>query len=312
MSQPPISKKRKSQLLDISDIPLSESLQSLQRKISSSRSSSSSSLLSSSSSSVSLSSSFQNKKVKTSTHTSQSTVWEIEDNIPHANDGSSEETVVIGVDEVACGCMAGPLAVCAAYIPKSAFITGINDSKQLSATQRTNLFDKMSQDKSIQKVVLFISPKMIDTINILQCRLQGFEMVVDELVKRNPQWKKESIRVIIDGSQAPKTSSFRQQYQFECIPKADSKSYNVAGASIFAKVLRDRYIIELSKQFPEWKWNHNLGYPNPEHLKLIREASAISIHHRRTYGCCKEKPVDSNVTPQQLQTVLPDFQFQSL
>jgi ribonuclease HII len=175
---------------------------------------------------------------------------------------------IAGVDEAGRGPLAGPVVVAAVILNSE--IIGLNDSKKLSEKKRTLLFDEIIQKAKSYKIEI-VPPKIIDEMNILQATLWGMEEAVLHLpVSANFS--------LIDGNKIPK----RLIKNAEAIVKGDGKFASIAAASILAKVTRDRIMIKLHNEYPQYNFLSNKGYPTKEHMAAIRKYG-ITIHHRRSY-----------------------------
>lgn len=184
---------------------------------------------------------------------------------------------LIGTDEAGRGPGAGPVfsaAVCFKNIDKQLIKTlkGINDSKQLSEKTREELF-LLIQENSIFHISS-ASVEEIEKLNILQASLLSMKRACDEVIK---ELKPENIKILIDGNKVIPKYQFDQEY----IIKGDSKSASIAAASILAKVSRDKFMKELSIEFPQYKWDKNKGYLTPEHLLAIDEFGTTKWHRKK-------------------------------
>ncbi len=175
---------------------------------------------------------------------------------------------VCGVDEAGRGPLVGPVSVCACVLPLTIPILGIDDSKKLSEKKREELFEKIA-DVADYCVVL-IDAATIDSINILQATKLGMKRAVEGL----------SIKPDIAIVDAVKGLDI--QVRYEPVIKADAKSYNVAAASILAKVTRDRLMRKLDEEFPQYGFSRNKGYGTAEHIAALREYGACP-EHRATF-----------------------------
>lgn len=142
---------------------------------------------------------------------------------------------IAGVDEAGRGPLAGPVVVAAVIMPLNDVIDGVNDSKKLTAKKRDDLYEKILT-KAVEYKVAVISHKTIDEINILNATKQGMLQCINGLSKKD--------YVLID---AVKTDCDVPSLS---IIHGDALSYNIAAASIIAKVTRDRLMCELDKQYP--------------------------------------------------------------
>ena len=177
--------------------------------------------------------------------------------------------LIAGVDEVGRGPLAGPVTAAAVILDPSNIPQGLNDSKQLSAKRRENLYDLIL--KSATVAVAHVSVEEIDRINILQASLLAMRNAVAAL---NPQ----PAHLLIDGNRVPDPINIPAQP----IVKGDGKSLSIAAASIVAKTVRDRLMAELSMQNPGYGWEKNAGYPSKQHI-LALQRLGVTPHHRRSF-----------------------------
>lgn len=176
---------------------------------------------------------------------------------------------IAGVDEAGRGPLAGPVVVASVIMPLNNPIDGVNDSKKLSAKKRDLLYDKIVE-QAIDMHVAIVSAETIDKINILNATKQGMIECINEL--------RQVDCVLIDAvklNASVKTVS---------IIHGDALSYSIAAASIIAKVTRDRLMLEYDKQYPQYNFAKHKGYGTAEHIRLLKEHGACSIHRRSFIG----------------------------
>lgn len=172
---------------------------------------------------------------------------------------------IAGVDEAGRGPLAGPVVVAAVIMPLNEVIDGVNDSKKLTAKKRDDLYEKILT-KAVEYKVAVISHKTIDEINILNATKQGMLQCINGLSKKD--------YVLID---AVKTDCDVPSLS---IIHGDALSYNIAAASIIAKVTRDRLMCELDKQYPQYNFSKHKGYGTAEHIRLLKQYGPCEIHRR--------------------------------
>lgn len=172
---------------------------------------------------------------------------------------------IAGVDEAGRGPLAGPVVVAAVIMPLNDVIDGVNDSKKLTAKKRDDLYEKILT-KAVEYKVAVISHKTIDEINILNATKQGMLQCINGLSKKD--------YVLID---AVKTDCDVPSLS---IIHGDALSYNIAAASIIAKVTRDRLMCELDKQYPQYNFSKHKGYGTAEHIRLLKQYGPCEIHRR--------------------------------
>lgn len=181
-----------------------------------------------------------------------------------------KDKIVAGIDEAGRGPLAGPVVCACVIMPltRENIIDGINDSKKLSEKKRELLFDKIIE-KAISYSIIEIDEKTIDEINILNATKLGMKKALENL-------KVKPDVVLID---AVKIDTNILQ---ENIIKGDAKSYNIAAASILAKVYRDRLMVEISKKYPEYGFEKHKGYGTKVHVEALKKYGKCEIH-RNTF-----------------------------
>ena len=176
----------------------------------------------------------------------------------------------IGCDEAGRGCLSGPVVAAAVILGEKFENNVINDSKQLSEKKRNSL-KSFIEENALYWAIGIVSPKEIDEINILNASFLAMHRAIDQL-----DCPKDLI--IVDGNRF----NAYHDIPHECIVKGDSKYMNIAAASILAKTYRDEYMENIDKEFPEYNWKKNKGYPTKEHRAAIKEYGA-TIYHRTTF-----------------------------
>ncbi len=177
--------------------------------------------------------------------------------------------IICGVDEAGRGPLAGPVYAAAVILPEGHIVQGVNDSKKLSEKKRSMLYDKII-DECISYSIATASPQEIDSINILQATLLAMRRAVDGL-----EIKPEI--ALIDGNKKPGLDI--EEWD---IVKGDSKSANIAAASIIAKVSRDRYMLQMAEKYPQYQFEKHKGYGTKLHYEMIEKYGICEIH-RRTF-----------------------------
>lgn len=178
-------------------------------------------------------------------------------------------TPVCGIDEAGRGPLAGPVFAAAVILPDGLEELGINDSKKLSEKKRDILFD-LIKEKAIAYSIASASEKEIDELNILNATFLAMKRAVDGL-SVTPRI------ALVDGNRKPGTG-----IEEITVVKGDAKSISIAAASILAKVSRDRYMIELDRKYPEYRFAQHKGYPTALHYEMIK-ANGISPVHRLSF-----------------------------
>lgn len=191
---------------------------------------------------------------------------------------------LIGVDEAGRGPLAGPVVACACVIYdfNQDVLTEVNDSKKITPAKRSRIFSKLISSPSVKFSFAYSQPCEIDRINILNATLKAMKKAVERLIYYNNLYSKK-ILVIVDGNKKIPDLDLNQI----AVPKGDSKSLSVACSSIFAKVLRDRWMDVISANYPEYNFKKHKGYPTKYHVDLIKKYGLSPIH-RKSFSPCKE------------------------
>lgn len=180
---------------------------------------------------------------------------------------------ICGIDEVGYGSLAGPVCIGCVLVKKcnleKLLKMDIDDSKKLNKKQRKKLFRKIIEN-SFDWSICFVSNKIIDKINIKQATLLGAKTAI-KLLNKSPDY------ILIDGINKIKYLRIPQR----SIVKGDEKSIAIASASIVAKVLRDRFMIKLNKQFRRYKFNKNKGYGTRYHIEALEKYGKTTIHREK-------------------------------
>lgn len=178
--------------------------------------------------------------------------------------------LIAGIDEAGRGPLAGPVVCACVIMPldEDKLIDGINDSKKLTEKKREELYDKIIE-RAIAYSIVEVDERTIDRINILNATKQGMKRALDGL-------KVKPDIVLID---AVKLDTDLLQ---DNIIKGDAKSYNIASASILAKVYRDRLMKELSEKYPQYNFAKHKGYGTKEHIENLKKYGKCELH-RETF-----------------------------
>ena len=175
-----------------------------------------------------------------------------------------------GCDEAGRGCLAGPVFAGAVILPPDFYHPLLNDSKQVSESQR-ELLRPIIEKESLAWFVAEVSAEEIDKINILKSSLLAMHRALDGLAIR-PEF------ILVDGNKFhpyPSTPHL-------CVVKGDGKYASIAAASILAKTHRDEAMQRLHAEYPHYQWQQNKGYPTLQHREAIRQ-HGISPWHRRSF-----------------------------
>ncbi len=194
-------------------------------------------------------------------------------------------TRVAGVDEAGRGPLAGPVSAAAVILPpawaKSGLpleLAGLNDSKQLSDTQREGFYEFIIGCAEVRHAVVLVEAGRIDTINILQATHEAMNSALARLTPA-PQ------HALVDGRPV-KTMRVPQT----ALVKGDARSYSIAAASVLAKVTRDRLMLEYDRQWPQYGFAGHKGYGTAGHLAAIAQHGPCPIHRRSFAPLKQEEP----------------------
>jgi ribonuclease HII len=182
-----------------------------------------------------------------------------------------EGKVEAGCDEAGRGCLAGSVYAAAVILPENYQNDLLNDSKQLTEKRRYQLREIIEHD-AVAWAVGIVTPEEIDKINILNASILAMHRALDQL-KVRPE------AIIVDGNRFKKY----QDLPHTTIVKGDGKYLSIAAASILAKTYRDDYMNELAKEYPQYDWLSNKGYPTKKHREAIRQYG-ITPYHRKSYN----------------------------
>ena len=191
---------------------------------------------------------------------SQNEMWMIEQS--HFDKGVK---VICGVDEAGRGPLAGPVCAAAVILPAGLVIPGLDDSKKLSDKRRRELMP-IIQENALAYGIAFASHEEIDRINILQATFLAMERALAQL-KIKPDL------ALIDGNRQKDFG-----INVETVVKGDSRSANIAAASVLAKVTRDNYMEEMAKAYPGYGFEIHKGYGTKAHYEALRNLGPSPIH----------------------------------
>lgn len=182
----------------------------------------------------------------------------------------SNNYIEAGCDEVGRGCLCGPVVAAAVILDENFEQSLVNDSKKLSFKTRMDL-DSYIKDNVKSFAIAELSPAFIDEHNILNASIHAMHRALDKLAVR-PEF------ILVDGNKF-------HPYNFiphQCIIKGDSKFLSIAAASILAKNYRDKLMIELHEEHPEYGWNTNFGYATKKHQEALIK-HGITKYHRQSF-----------------------------
>lgn len=191
-------------------------------------------------------------------------LWEIEDALYEKGIKN-----ICGVDEAGRGPLAGPVCAAAVILPDHLELPGLNDSKKLTDKRRRELFP-IIKEQAIAYGIGFATEQEIDEMNILQATFLAMQRAIDQL-----EGKAEF--ALIDGN---REKDFGLPVM--TVVKGDSRSANIAAASILAKVTRDDLMLEIAEKYPEYGFEIHKGYGTKKHYAALTEHGMCPIH-RKTF-----------------------------
>ena len=201
---------------------------------------------------------------------SEVNMWEIETS--HFDKGIE---IICGVDEAGRGPLAGPVCAAAVILPKGLEIPGLNDSKKLTDKKRRELLPVI-KEQALAYGIAFASHEEIDQINILQATFLAMERALAQLNIRPDL-------ALIDGNRQKDFG-----INVETVVKGDSRSANIAAASVLAKVTRDDYMEAMALEYPGYGFEIHKGYGTKAHYEALRNLGPCPIHRmtflKKFYG----------------------------
>ncbi len=177
-----------------------------------------------------------------------------------------KESLIAGIDEAGRGPLAGPLVCACVIMPKTDLIEGINDSKKLSPKKREELFEQILQT-ALAYSIIEIDEKTIDELNILNATKLGMKKALEALAVKPEIVFTDAVQIETDLPQ-------------KNIIHGDGLSYNIAAASILAKVHRDRLMQKLSLQYPQYQFAQHKGYGTKLHIEKLKEFGPCPLHRK--------------------------------
>ena len=182
-----------------------------------------------------------------------------------------------GCDEAGRGPLAGPVFAAAVILPKDFHHPLLNDSKKMTEKAR-ELLRPIIEKEAIAWAVEEVSAEEIDAINILNASITGMQRPVRRLDVK-PDF------LLIDGNRFKPFDG----YEYQCVVKGDGKFTAIAAASVLAKTYRDEHMRQLAKDFPQYGWERNMGYPTKEHIDAIIKYG-YTTHHRKSFHLKQLEP----------------------
>ena len=183
------------------------------------------------------------------------------------NSYSESGGLVAGVDEVGRGPLAGPVVAAAVILDPACPITGLADSKTLSAARRERLAVEIYRN-ALTWAISRAEVEEIDSVNILRASLLAMQRCINAL-------QIKPVLVLVDGIHCPDI-----EYAVEAVVRGDSRIACIAAASIIAKVARDREMIDLDRRYPGYGFAVHKGYPTRSHIEALQRLGPSAIHRR--------------------------------
>ncbi|MCW3160142.1 ribonuclease HII [Chryseobacterium oryctis] len=180
----------------------------------------------------------------------------------------SENYTEAGCDEVGRGCLSGPVVAAAVILDDDFKQNLVNDSKKLNFKTRLGL-DEYIKDNVKDFAIAELPPEFIDKHNILNASIHAMHQALDKLTIR-PEL------ILVDGNKFHPYNYIPHQ----CIIKGDSKVLSIAAASILAKNYRDKLMIELHEEFPQYGWDTNFGYATKKHQEALIKYGPTKYHRQ--------------------------------
>ncbi|WP_109357278.1 ribonuclease HII [Sphingorhabdus sp. EL138] len=175
-------------------------------------------------------------------------------------------TLTAGIDEAGRGPLAGPVVAAAVILPDGHGISGLDDSKKLTAKRRAKLEQEILE-KTIYSIAL-CDESEIDSINILQATMTAMTRAADGLSQKPDH-------ILVDGNRLPEWD-----HEAEAVVGGDAIHACISAASILAKEYRDRMMIAAAAKYPEYGWERNKGYGTAEHMAALRKHGPTPLHRK--------------------------------
>ena len=191
--------------------------------------------------------------------------------------------IIAGIDEAGRGPLAGPVVAGAAILPPKFRHKTLTDSKQLTEQQRNDIYAELTANPEFHWAVGVSDVDVIDHYNILRATWRAMQLALDALAVRPDH-------VLVDGLRVPLIGVTQT-----AIVKGDAKSFSIAAASVMAKVTRDRMMLTIHEQFPQYNFAQHKGYGTPEHLAALDQYGPSPVH-RKSFA-----PVRETIEPVQAE-----------
>ncbi|WP_108669888.1 ribonuclease HII [Peribacillus acanthi] len=171
---------------------------------------------------------------------------------------------IAGIDEVGRGPLAGPVVAAAVILHEEFYLPGLNDSKKIPEKKRDEFYKEILEN-CISYGIGIVNNLEIDEINIYEATKKAM-LIALQALDPIPDY------LLIDAMKLD--APFPQ----ESLIKGDARSVSISAASIIAKVTRDRIMNDYAKQYPEYKFENNMGYGTEEHIKALMKSGPTPIH----------------------------------
>ena len=192
---------------------------------------------------------------------------------------SPTPTVECGCDEAGRGCLAGPVCAAAVIFPYDYTNEEINDSKQLTEKKRDELREIIERD-ALAYAVVEVSETDIDKMNILRASIHAMNLAIGQLAVK-PEL------ILVDGNRF----TDRWHIPYRCVVKGDATYLSIAAASILAKTHRDALMTRLAKEYPDYDWGKNKGYPTAKHIEAVNRLG-LTPYHRKSFHLKNQLSLD--------------------
>lgn len=180
-----------------------------------------------------------------------------------------EDLIEAGCDEAGRGPLAGPVFATSVILPKDFFHPLLDDSKKMTAAHRDKVREVIEKE-AVAWTVEEVSPAEIDELNILWASVTGMQRAVLRLDPK-PEF------LLIDGNKFRPFDVYSQK-NYQTVIKGDATYAPIAAASVLAKTWRDEFMRKIAKEYPQYGWERNMGYPTPEHIAAIRKYGYTPYH----------------------------------
>jgi len=205
----------------------------------------------------------------------------------------NENVTEAGCDEAGRGPLAGPVFAAAVILPHDFHHPLLNDSKKMTEKAR-DILRPIIEKEAVSWAVAQVSAEDIDRINILNASIAGMWKAVCNLALRPEHLlvdgnRFKPYRLTGDGQIPDAKIKESENIPYDCIVKGDGKFAPIAAASVLAKTYRDEYMRQIAKDFPEYGWKRNMGYPTAEHIEAVRRFG-LTPHHRKSFHVKELEP----------------------